>query len=74
MMSYACENTFGETPTCKMKIGKKILLQEIDRAQVEKAADAEEDRSAARLRFDADAAQVFRLSRHGRGRKDHVRI
>ena len=36
MMSYACENTFGETPTCKMKIGKKILLQDIDRAQVEK--------------------------------------
>ena len=36
LMSYACENTFGETPTCKMKIGKKILLQDIDRAQVEK--------------------------------------
>src|SRR6202044_994925 len=36
LMSYACENTFGETPTCKMKIGKKILLQDIDRTQVEK--------------------------------------
>jgi DNA topoisomerase III len=36
MMAYACENTFGDAPTCKMKIGKKILLQEIDRAQVEK--------------------------------------
>jgi DNA topoisomerase-3 len=36
LMSYACENTFGEAPTCKMKIGKQILMQEIDRAQVEK--------------------------------------
>ena len=36
MMSYACENTFGEVPTCKMKIGKKILMQEIDRTQVDK--------------------------------------
>ena len=36
MMSYACENTFGDAPTCKMKIGKKILLQEIDRIQVQK--------------------------------------
>ena len=36
MMSYACENTFGETPTCKMKVGKKILMQEIDRTQVNK--------------------------------------
>jgi DNA topoisomerase-3 len=36
MMSYACENTFGEAPSCKMKIGKKILLQDIDRGQVEK--------------------------------------
>jgi DNA topoisomerase-3 len=36
MMSFACENTFGEAPTCKMKIGKKILMQDIDRAQVEK--------------------------------------
>jgi DNA topoisomerase-3 len=36
LMSYACENTFGEAPTCKMKIGKKILMQEIDRTQVEK--------------------------------------
>jgi DNA topoisomerase-3 len=36
MMAYACENTFGDAPTCKMKIGKKILLQDIDRAQVEK--------------------------------------
>ena len=36
LMSYACENTFGEAPTCKMKIGKKILMQDIDRAQVEK--------------------------------------
>jgi DNA topoisomerase-3 len=36
LMSYACENTFGDAPTCKMKIGKKILLQDIDRSQVEK--------------------------------------
>jgi DNA topoisomerase-3 len=36
LMSYACENAFGDAPTCKMKIGKKILLQDIDRAQVEK--------------------------------------
>jgi DNA topoisomerase-3 len=36
MMSYACENTFGEAPTCKMKVGKVILQQPIDRAQVEK--------------------------------------
>ncbi len=36
LMSYACENTFGETPKCKMKIGKKILLQDIDRVQVQK--------------------------------------
>ena len=36
MMSYACENTFGEAPTCKMKIGKVILQQPIDIVQVEK--------------------------------------
>ena len=36
MMSYACEHTFGEEPTCKMKIGKKILMQDIDRTQVMK--------------------------------------
>jgi DNA topoisomerase-3 len=36
MMAYACENTFGDAPTCKMKIGKKILQQDIDRVQVEK--------------------------------------
>jgi DNA topoisomerase-3 len=36
LMSFACEHTFGDAPTCKMKIGKKILMQEIDRAQVEK--------------------------------------
>jgi DNA topoisomerase-3 len=36
LMSYACENTFGDAPTCKMKIGKKILLQDIDRTQVAK--------------------------------------
>ncbi len=36
MMSFACENTFGDAPTCKMKIGKKILLQDIDRTQVMK--------------------------------------
>ena len=40
MMSYACENTFGETPTCKMKIGKVILSQPIDRAQVDKLITA----------------------------------
>lgn len=36
MMSYACENTFGDAPTCKMKVGKKILLQDIDRVQLQK--------------------------------------
>jgi DNA topoisomerase-3 len=36
LMSYACENTFGDAPTCKMKIGKKILLQDIDRVQLQK--------------------------------------
>jgi len=36
MMSFACENTFGDAPTCKMKIGKKILLQDIDLIQVNK--------------------------------------
>ena len=36
LMSYACENTFGDAPTCKMKIGKKILMQDIDRIQVGK--------------------------------------
>lgn len=36
MMAYACENTFGETPSCKMKVGKQILQQPIDRAQFEK--------------------------------------
>jgi DNA topoisomerase-3 len=36
MMAYACENTFGEEPKCKMKIGKVILQQPIDHAQVEK--------------------------------------
>ena len=40
MMSYACENTFGETPTCKMKVGKVILSQTIDRAQMEKLITA----------------------------------
>ena len=36
MMAYACENTFGDAPTCKMKIGKVILQQTMDRAQVDK--------------------------------------
>ena len=36
MMSYACENTFGDTPTCKMKIGKQILQQPIDHVQLAK--------------------------------------
>jgi len=36
MMSYACENTFGDAPTCKMKVGKKILMQDIDRTQLQK--------------------------------------
>ncbi len=35
-MSYACEKSFGDAPTCKMKIGKKILMQEIDRTQLGK--------------------------------------
>jgi DNA topoisomerase III len=40
LMSFACENTFGDAPTCKMKVGKKILLQDIDRAQVAKLLTA----------------------------------
>jgi DNA topoisomerase-3 len=40
LMSFACENTFGEAPTCKMKVGKKILMQDIDRAQVMKLLTA----------------------------------
>jgi DNA topoisomerase-3 len=36
LMSFACEHTFGETPTCKMKVGKQILMQEIDRTQLNK--------------------------------------
>ena len=34
MMAYACENTFGETPSCKMKVGKVILQQPIDHIQI----------------------------------------
>jgi DNA topoisomerase-3 len=34
LMSFACENSFGDAPTCKMKVGKKILLQDIDRTQL----------------------------------------
>ncbi len=40
LMSYACENSFGDEPTCKMKIGKKILMQDIDREQVAKLLSA----------------------------------
>ena len=36
LMSFACENSFGDPPTCKMKVGKKILLQDIDRTQLTK--------------------------------------
>jgi DNA topoisomerase-3 len=36
MMAYVCENSFGDAPTCKMKISKKILMQDIDRAQMTK--------------------------------------
>jgi DNA topoisomerase-3 len=36
MMAYACENTFGDAPSCKLKVSKVILQQPIDRAQVEK--------------------------------------
>jgi DNA topoisomerase-3 len=36
LMAYTCENSFGETPTCKLKISKKILMQDIDRVQVGK--------------------------------------
>jgi DNA topoisomerase-3 len=34
LMSFACEHSFGDAPTCKMKVGKKILLQDIDRTQL----------------------------------------
>jgi DNA topoisomerase-3 len=36
MMAFACENTFGDEPKCKMKIGKVILQQPIDPTQVAK--------------------------------------
>jgi DNA topoisomerase-3 len=36
MMAYACENAFGDAPSCKMKVSKTILQQPIDRVQVEK--------------------------------------
>jgi DNA topoisomerase-3 len=36
MMAYACENAFGDASTCKMKVSKKILMQEIDLAQMTK--------------------------------------
>ncbi len=36
MMSYACEHALGEAPTCKFKLGKKILNQEISREQAAK--------------------------------------
>jgi len=36
MMSYACEHALGDDPTCKFKIGKKILEQPISREQVGK--------------------------------------
>jgi DNA topoisomerase-3 len=36
MMAYACENTFGDAPTCKMKVSKLILQQPIDQVQIEK--------------------------------------
>jgi DNA topoisomerase-3 len=40
LMSFACENSFGDAPTCKMKVGKKILLQDIDRTQLVKLLTA----------------------------------
>ena len=36
MMAYACENTFGDAPGCKMKVSKVILQQPVDRVQMEK--------------------------------------
>ncbi|MEJ0000017.1 MAG: DNA topoisomerase III [Verrucomicrobiota bacterium] len=36
MMAYACENSFGDAPTCKMKVSKVILQQPIDRVQMQK--------------------------------------
>jgi DNA topoisomerase-3 len=35
-MSYACEHSFGDSVLCKVKIGKKILEQPIDRVQAAK--------------------------------------
>ena len=72
LMSFACENTFGETPTCKMKIGKKILMQEIDRAQVDKLLTQKKTDLLRGFVSHAHPPQVLRLSRHGRGRQDHV--
>jgi DNA topoisomerase-3 len=40
LMSFACENSFGDAPTCKVKVGKKILLQDIDRTQLVKLLTA----------------------------------
>lgn len=36
LMSYACEHSFAETPTCKFRIGKKILGKDIDPIQAAK--------------------------------------
>jgi DNA topoisomerase-3 len=36
LMAYTCEHSFGDAPTCKLKISKKILMQDIDRIQVAK--------------------------------------
>ncbi|MDE1171818.1 MAG: DNA topoisomerase [Verrucomicrobium sp.] len=35
-LSYICENALKENPTCKFKVGKKILMQDMTREQVAK--------------------------------------
>jgi DNA topoisomerase-3 len=60
------------TPTCKMKIGKKILMQDIDRAQVEKLLTVRRRPICCGLRLHAHPAQIFRLSRHGARRQDDL--
>jgi len=54
-----------------MKIGKKILMQEIDRAQVDKLLTHKKTDLLRGFISSAPAAS-FRLSRHGGRRQDHV--
>ena len=58
---------------CKFKIGKEILQQPIDRAQVQKLLAAEQDRSAREIHLQGRQA-VPRLPRDGREGQGHLRL